>query len=54
MTTTTASPGSAIVHLMSQFRMERALEPVPAKTINFEKLSITETQDFLAKNGLEK
>ncbi len=48
------SPSSAIVHLMSQFRMDKASEPMPITLKTLEKMSITETQRLLADNGLEK
>ncbi len=48
------SPPSAVVHLMSQFRMDKASEPMPITLKTLEKMSITETQRLLADNGLEK
>jgi hypothetical protein len=51
---TTNPPSSAIVHLMSQIRMDKASEPMPISLKTLEKMSITETQQLLAKNGLEK
>lgn len=45
---------SALTHLMSQFRMDKAADPMPISLANWEKLSITDTQRLLAENGLEK
>jgi hypothetical protein len=54
ITTITSPSASALVHLMSQFRMDRASEPMPISVTTLEKMSITDTQHFLADNGLEK
>ena len=48
-------PAHALVHLMSQFRMDsKAPEPIPVSLSALEKMSITTTQRLLAENGLEK
>ncbi len=39
---------------MSQFRMDKASEPMPITLKTLEKMSITDTQHLLATNGLEK
>ncbi len=39
---------------MSQFRMDKAAEPMPISLKTLEKMSITDTQHLLAENGLEK
>ncbi len=51
---TTNPPSNALVHLMSQFRMDKAAEPMPISLKTLEKMSITDTQHLLAENGLEK
>jgi len=51
---TTIPPSNSIVHLMSQFRMDKAAEPMPISSKTLEKMSITDTQHLLAENGLEK
>ncbi|CAF4901387.1 unnamed protein product, partial [Rotaria sp. Silwood1] len=55
-TTTTISnaPSGALVHLLSQFRMDKASGPMPISLKNLEKMSVTDTQRLLADNGLEK
>ncbi|CAF1161959.1 unnamed protein product [Rotaria sp. Silwood1] len=55
-TTTTISnaPSGALVHLLSQFRMDKASGPMPISLTNLEKMSVTDTQRLLADNGLEK
>jgi hypothetical protein len=54
MTMVTNAPANAIVHLMSQFRMDKASEPMPISLTTLEKMSITDTQRLLAESGLEK
>ena len=51
---TAGVPPNALVHLMSQFRMDKASEPMPISIKTLEKMSITDTQRFLADSGLEK
>ncbi|CAF2494904.1 unnamed protein product [Rotaria sp. Silwood2] len=53
-TTTSKAPPGALVHLMSQIRMDKPSGPMPISLINLEKLSVTDTQHLLAENGLEK
>lgn len=50
----TSPPPNALVHLMSQFRMDKASEPMPISLATLEKLSLRDTQHLLDENGLER
>lgn len=51
---TASSPPNSVVHLISQFRIDKQPAPIPVSLAILEKMSITDTQHLLAENGLEK
>jgi len=54
ITSRMSPPPNAIVHLMSQFRMDKAAEPKSMSLATLEKMSLRDTQHLLTENGLEK
>lgn len=50
----TSPTHGVLVHLMSQFRMDKLSEPMPISLSDLEKMSITDTQSLLVESGLEK
>ncbi|CAF1443169.1 unnamed protein product [Adineta steineri] len=53
ITTRATPPPNAIVHLMSQFRMDNVSAPMPITSATLEKMTPKETHNFLIENGLE-
>jgi hypothetical protein len=54
ITSRMSPPPHALVHLMSQFRMDKAAEPKSMSLATLEKMSLRDTQHLLTENGLEK
>lgn len=54
ITTSTSPPANALVHLMSQFRMDKPSEPMPMSLSILEKMSLRDTQNLITENGLDK
>ncbi|CAF1504822.1 unnamed protein product [Adineta ricciae] len=50
----TSPPPNTLVHLMSQFRMDKASEPMPISVTTLEKMSLKDTQHLLGEHGLDK